>query len=170
MGVTFTAIFQNKGSDISQACKKLTEIMLDTQNQEEIWRWKYRKRDCESPECIQIHGQLEFQNARGFHIELGKHFFMLNLLIGWYTLLEDERLQNRLRQDLSRFSKRFGPAIYLPSSCEVDAIVFLQRERTWEDLRFTLSENCGNQKKSLKELLACINRGEKQCGYYVELF
>lgn len=170
MGATFTAIFQNQGSDLILACKKLTEIMLDTQNDKEVWNWTYCKKDNESAERINIHGQLEFQTVHGFNIELGKHFFEFDILIGWYTLLEDEQLQNRLRQDLRRFAKSFGPAIYLPADCKVDVLYYLKEELSWEDVVGALNQELGKPKKSLKELLECIEGEEERCGYYIELF
>ncbi|MGG4143822.1 hypothetical protein ABEW34_11860 [Paenibacillus algorifonticola] len=170
MGSTFTAIFQNQGSDLGLACKKLTEIMLDTSNPQEIWKWTYNKKDTHSPECMSISGQLEFLNVHGFDIQLGAHFFIFDIIIGWYTLLEDERLQNRLRRDLSRFGKRFGPAIYLPSDCKVDPLYNMRMERSWEETVNELNQQLGSPKKTLKELLACIEGRRERCGYYVELF
>lgn len=170
MGSTFTAIFQNQGSDLMLACKKLTEIMLDTQNDKEVWNWTYFKKDNESAERINIHGQLEFQSIHGFNIKLGRHFLEFDILIGWYTFLEDERLQSRLRKDLSRFTKRFGPAIYLPDDCKVDVLYFLKKELSWEDVVKALNQELGKPKKSLKELLECIEGNGDRCGYYVELF
>lgn len=95
---------------------------------------------------------------------------MFDLLIGWNSILEDEILQDRLRQDLCRFSKRFGPAIYLPSDCNVDIFSCLQEEKSWEDVVYELNQELGNPKKTLKDLLECIDGKGALCGYYVELF
>lgn len=170
MGATFTAIFQNQGSDIKLACKKLTEIMLETQNHREDWSWTYYKKDNEFAEHINIHGQLEFYNVQGFRIKIGRHFFEIEIAIGWSTLLEDELLQKRLRQNLREFSKRFGPAIYLPSSNEVDALFYLLKEKTWGDVVSALNYSLGSPQKSLKALLECTGEKRERCGYYIEYF
>lgn len=170
MGATFTAIFQNQGSDLMLACQKLTEIMLDTKNEEEVWKWTYCKKNYEFAEQIRIHGQLEFRNIKGFNLTLGRHFLEFSILIGWNTFLEDERLQQRLRQDLIRFSKKFGPAIYLPDICEIDTTYYLAEERTWEEVVSALDQHLGRPQKSLKALIECNEGKGECCGYYVEYF
>ncbi|PZD96657.1 hypothetical protein DNH61_05485 [Paenibacillus sambharensis] len=119
-------------------------------------------------EYVNIRGQLEYKNVHGFNIKLTKHFFEFSLLIGWNSV--DELLQSRLRNDLSRFAKRFGKAIYLPSICEVDVLLLMDKGGTWENLLTVLNEELGVPKTSLNEMLESMERRDKFPGYYIEYF